>query len=400
MTPDVEIGSLESHAFQHATSSDVEMKVELTLRGEHPVALAKRLTGEGALDTVVNAMLTTVAVAAPATMSLQGIVSSAEAAVKGLLTQGAKAMEAQTAVAQETIENAMKQMAATVTAIAESAVAKGFEAVSKSSTELKTSLGENAKEVQTIIEKIVRAELGAHIQEILVSVKSAKAAKDAVAKTTLAGTDFQTAIHALLSEDLKGTSDTVEFVADAWGRLKRKTGDIVISSEIPMTGIKTRTVIECKNEDMSSPSDLSKVLEEIERAKENRNADTCVFLFGNEAQIPEGVGTLRFGPDFVIASADRNNPTLLYQVARFMAICKKKVELTKQTPEIDLSALETEIAALGKVLVQAQEAESKIRLAFKNAEKAVEAAQSMTSMLSTSIERLEMALQQALEESG
>lgn len=98
------------------------------------------------------------------------------------------------------------------------------------------------------------------------------------------GAEFEEKLGSLLDDLVYGTQDTVEHTGDSEGELPgRDVGDFVAT--IGETG--QRVAIEAKSKQMKSSR---KIIEEMEEAIENRDADYGIFVTQCESYVPKKIG--------------------------------------------------------------------------------------------------------------
>jgi hypothetical protein len=167
---------------------------------------------------------------------------------------------------------------------------------------------------------------------------------------TAKGRSFEEAVYAALDEIAVGQGDDCDAVGDVKGGTG-KTGDVVVAIEGCTGPARGRVVFEAKASRLSKP----KAVEELDRARAERQADFAVLVVPDEERIPAKMHQLReYGGDKLIACFDPDEgSTLSLEVAYSLA--RARVLMARgEADGIDASAIREAIeratGAMGDVL--------------------------------------------------
>src|SRR3954454_12144449 len=177
---------------------------------------------------------------------------------------------------------------------------------------------------------------------------------DAVAQEaergTAKGRSFEEAVYGALDEIAVRQGDDCDAVGDVKGGTGR-TGDVVVAVEGCTGPARGRIVFEAKASRLSKP----KAVEELDRARVERNADFAVLVVPDEERIPAKLHQLReYGGDKLVVCFDpEEGSTLSLEVA--YALARARVLMARGEAEgIDASAIREAIeratGAMGDVL--------------------------------------------------
>ena len=167
---------------------------------------------------------------------------------------------------------------------------------------------------------------------------------------TAKGRSFEEAVYAALDEIAVGQGDDCDAVGDVKGGTG-KTGDVVVAIEGCTGPARGRVVFEAKASRLSKP----KAVEELDRARAERQADFAVLVVPDEERIPAKMHQLReYGGDKLVACFDpEEGSTLSLEVAYSLA--RARVLMARgEADGIDASAIREAIeratGAMGDVL--------------------------------------------------
>ena len=161
------------------------------------------------------------------------------------------------------------------------------------------------------------------MQGLAVELERARAEKEkaeAVAQEaergTAKGRSFEEAVYAALDEVAVRQGDDCDAVGDVKGGTG-KTGDVVVAIEGCTGPARGRVVFEAKASRLSKP----KAIEELDRARAERNADFAVLVVPDEERIPAKMHQLReYGGDKLVVCFDpEEGSTLSLEVAYSLA---------------------------------------------------------------------------------
>ena len=167
-------------------------------------------------------------------------------------------------------------------------------------------------------------EMSERMQGLVVELERARAEKEkaeAVAQEaergTAKGRSFEEAVYAALDEIAVRQGDDCDAVGDLKGGTG-KTGDVVVAIEGCTGPARGRVVFEAKASRLSKP----KAIEELDRARSERQADFAVLVVPDEERIPAKMHQLReYGGDKLVACFDPEEGSALslevaYSLAR------------------------------------------------------------------------------------
>ncbi len=200
-------------------------------------------------------------------------------------------------------------------------------------------------------------EMSERMQGLVVELERARAEKEkaeAVAQEaergTAKGRSFEEAVFSALDEIAVRQGDDCDAVGDLKGTTG-KTGDVVVGIEGCTGPARGRVVFEAKASRLSKP----KAIEELDRARAERQADFAVLVVPDEERIPAKMHQLReYGGDKLVVCFDpREGSTLSLEVAYSLA--RARVLMARGEAEgIDASAIREAIeratGAMGDVL--------------------------------------------------
>ena len=185
-------------------------------------------------------------------------------------------------------------------------------------------------------------EMSERMQGLVVELERARAEKEkaeAVAQEaergTAKGRSFEEAVYAALDEIAVAQGDDCDAVGDLKGGTG-KTGDVVVAIEGCTGPARGRVVFEAKASRLSKP----KAVEELDRARAERQADFAVLVVPDEERIPAKMHQLReYGGDKLIACFDPDEgSTLSLEVAYSLA--RARVLMARgEADGIDASAI-------------------------------------------------------------
>ena len=200
-------------------------------------------------------------------------------------------------------------------------------------------------------------EMSERMQGLVVELERARAEKEkaeAVAQEadrgTAKGRSFEEAVYAVLDEIAVRQGDDCDAVGDVKGGTG-KTGDVVVAIEGCAGPARGRVVFEAKASRLSKP----KAVEELDRARAERNADFAVLVVPDEERIPAKMHQLReYGGDKLIACFDpEEGSTLSLEVAYSLArarVLMARGEAEGIDPSAIREAIERATGAMGDVL--------------------------------------------------
>jgi urease gamma subunit len=200
-------------------------------------------------------------------------------------------------------------------------------------------------------------EMSERMQGLVVELERARAEKEkaeAVAheaeRGTAKGRSFEEAVFAALDEVAVRQGDDCDAVGDLKGGTG-KTGDVVVAIDGCTGPARGRVVFEAKASRLSKP----KAIEELDRARAERQADFAVLVVPDEERIPAKMHQLReYGGDKLVACFDpEEGSTLSLEVAYSLArarVLMARGEADGIDPSAIREAIERASGAMGDVL--------------------------------------------------
>ncbi|MFN9249249.1 MAG: hypothetical protein ACK6DS_19485, partial [Planctomycetota bacterium] len=183
------------------------------------------------------------------------------------------------------------------------------------------------REIVSVIEGMSKANTEFQ-EQVRVTLESLKVRRAEAARSTTHGLDFQDVVGEFVQQQAQRLGDLFESTDDSAGAISRcKVGDFVVTLGQDSAAPDARIVFEAK-EDRSYT--LKDALAELQKARENREAQVGVFVFSREAA-PEGIEPLgRFGHDVVLVwDAEDPQTDIVFKsaisVARMIAVQERKV---------------------------------------------------------------------------
>ena len=172
-------------------------------------------------------------------------------------------------------------------------------------------------------------EFQAEVRETLAAI-SAKRKESK--RSTRHGDEFHHEVGAFVDCEAQRLNDLCELTGDTPGSISRcKKGDAVVTLGPESSAPNVRIVFEAKNDKSYT---LKKALDELATARENREAECGVFVFGRESA-PAGLATIsRFGSDIVVIWDAEDTLTdvnlkAAYSIARCIVVEKTREDASK-----------------------------------------------------------------------
>lgn len=170
-------------------------------------------------------------------------------------------------------------------------------------------------------------------EEVKVAMGSMMGKKEGQAKSTRGGIEFESAVHDFVKQHIGGGGDVVEATGNTTGLIKNcKVGDIVVQLGVESIAAGARVVIEAKQ---ARSYNISKALEEMARARSNRDADIGIFVLSQatvqdpSSRMQDTEPFTRYGDDLVVVwdSEDSNTDVFLtaaLTTAKALAVRREK----------------------------------------------------------------------------
>lgn len=183
--------------------------------------------------------------------------------------------------------------------------------------------------------------------EIGQMVAALKATREAEDRSTLHGLAFEEKLRAFVAQEASRQSDLFDDVASRTGALKNcKVGDHVVTVGPDHVAAGRRIVIEAKESKSVSETEA---VQELRRAKENREADVGIFVFSRKV-VGDKEPFRRVGDDlFVVWDADVPATDIYVQAA--LSVAKALLHHKAKVPTgvaVDFSVIDTAIAEIAR----------------------------------------------------
>lgn len=233
----------------------------------------------------------------------------------------------------------------------------------------------------------------AEVREVITSGAAASAAAKAMFdKTALKGFRFEDVLHELINGQAVHYGDVAAQVGKEYGALGTQDGDEVVTINPEDTrGATTNVVWEAKTTRLG----LRRILDELERAMENREASVGIAVFGNVDTAPIKVPFAQYGERAVLV-IDKDDPDesavqLAYMWARWVA----RRRLGEDNAGIDIDKIETLISDTIRALEHASQVRKCHTMAKKGIEEANEHLDTMTREIKSTMDELRSEIETA-----
>lgn len=230
------------------------------------------------------------------------------------------------------------------------------------------------------------SEFHAEVREALASIV---ARREEAKRSTTHGDEFHHAVGAFIEYESQRLNDVCELTGETAGVISRcKKGDVVVTLGPESSAPGVRVVFEAKGDKSYT---LKKALDELQVARENREAQIGVFVFDRDAA-PDGLEPLsRYGTDIVVIwdAEDRAtdvNLTAGHTIARYMAVEKAKTDEQKTG---DRLAIETAIQAISSNVDALSDIQRLAGTVKNNGEKIVSKASKLETLVRDKLEEIE-----------
>lgn len=341
---------------------------EITIKNPDSIALLKRMK-ETEVESLIDSMLSTIAKVGEGATTAQLMLKEFREHVYRTTREEFESLR------RELCED-IKDMAGEV-----------VEELRESGKELSELVERNSDKISALIEN----KIGKRLRELGEKISLKEKEMEIRERTPLKGFDFEAIVYEECKRLTEETEEVVDFVGQKQGTLRKKTGDIVIVHATRNSRIRPKTVVECKDRDMSDTA-AEEILAEAEEAIANREADVCLYLFRLEEQMPACFRPVKIGDNFVIASCDMDL-SLLVCITKLVGsvICRLKMEKT----DTDVSSALKELRNISSLLEELSEIQRLSQLASQHSIKISE----KSSTLKEKIERCVMRAIDSLEKS-
>jgi hypothetical protein len=218
-----------------------------------------------------------------------------------------------------------------------------------------SALSRLKRELQATIDRLGRdnVEFQTQVREALARLDTRKKEE---ARTTRHGLEFEARLGEVLAVEAQRFGDVYEAIGASPGLIKNcKVGDHLVELGIDSAAANARVVWEAKDKRGCS---VRAALDEIEQARQNRQAQVGVFVFSSQSA-PEGVAPLqRHGGDILVVwdSDDASSDLVVraaYSLARALAVRERRAESNAQgaIAEVEASAraIEKQVGYLDEI---------------------------------------------------
>ena len=192
-------------------------------------------------------------------------------------------------------------------------------------------------------------------EEVRVTLEKMQARREEAAASTRHGGDFEAVVFEVVQSESQRLRDVATAVGNSTGLIKNcKKGDVVVELGPESAAPCAKIVVEAK-EDASY--DLAAALAEIETARQNRDAESGLFVFSKKTA-PAGLEPLaRYGNDVVVVwdaddVATDTHLRLGLSVAR--ALCTRKA-LERSSLDVDFTAIDGALLEIAKQVKELDE---------------------------------------------
>jgi hypothetical protein len=186
--------------------------------------------------------------------------------------------------------------------------------------------------------------------EVRVCLETMRARREEAARSTTHGYDFEDAVGDFVSREAHRQGDIFEVTKDGTGSIRCcKVGDYVVTLGPENMAFGYKIVVEAK-EDKSY--DVKKVLEELAKARENRQAGVGIFVI-SRTSAPDGIEPLnRWGQDLLVVWDVEDLATDIYfraafSLARLMLVQERS---SRDRSTADVAAMESAVSTLTRDL--------------------------------------------------
>jgi urease gamma subunit len=213
---------------------------------------------------------------------------------------------------------------------------------------VKQSSDQHAEQLRAMREELAGVRI--QLERERAEKEKAEAVAQEASRGTAKGRSFEEAVYGVVDEIAVQQGDDCDAVGDVKGGTG-KTGDVVVAIEGCTGPARGRIVFEAKASRLSKP----KAIEELDRARTERNADFAVLVVPDEERIPAKMHQLReYGGDKLVVCFDpEEGSTLALEVAYGLArarVLMARGEAEGIDPSAIREAIERATGAMGEVL--------------------------------------------------
>ena len=185
-------------------------------------------------------------------------------------------------------------------------------------------------------------------EDVRATLAGMQARREADAASTRHGLDFESQVCEVVQSEAQRLRDVATFVAKSPGRISRcLVGDVLIELGAESCAPGAKIVIEAKEEQGYT---LKRALQEIEQARQNREAEVGLFVFSKKVAPANLEPLSRYGHDIVVVW-DADDPAsdsclkLALSAVRAICVCKSK---EREHQAADFSAMDKALLEINK----------------------------------------------------
>jgi hypothetical protein len=201
------------------------------------------------------------------------------------------------------------------------------------------------RELTDIIKRLEDSSREFH-EEVRTTLESFKARREEAARSTRHGMEFEEALGSVLVSETQKAGDIHEAVGSQTGLIPYcRVGDHLVTLGAENVAAGAKIVVEAKEDRSYS---LSKALDEIKEARENRGAQVGLFVFSKNTAPTELEPFSRYGSD-VFVVWDRDDPESDFVLRVGLSVAKAlavRERLSTEKAEADLVGLREAINGL------------------------------------------------------
>ena len=192
-------------------------------------------------------------------------------------------------------------------------------------------------------------------EEVRVTLEKMQARREEAAASTRHGGDFEAAVFEVVQSESQRLKDIATAVGNSTGHIRNcKKGDAVVELGPESAAPCAKIVVEAK-EDASY--DLATALAEMETARQNRDAESGLFVFSKKTAPPGLEPLARYGNDVVVVwdaddVATDSHLRLGLSVAR--ALCTRKA-MERSSLDVDFTAIDQALLEIAKQVKELDE---------------------------------------------
>lgn len=367
---------------------------QVTIRSPAAIEVVKGFEDPDQLALLVDHLLAAVGNVAKGASTVQEFVSAAER----LLDENLEQLDERSTEILEQVQDEIRELKQDLEGYTDDLVDQAVEDVVENNAEVREVLGDETEAIKEALKEDVTDTLMGRLNDVAEKLEAQKAAEEARAEavkdTPQGGIEFQDWAYKRLSDAFGATKTAVKKVADTTGIISRcKTGDITVDRPIPNHGFEVRAIVEAKDEDKTSASKVDEVIDEAERAIQNREADACLFLFRERSQMPEGLPPIKFGKDYVITSVEAAPLTSLVELATMVGAMNIRIERSNESEDdFDVDAALETVTELEDLVEDLEEVHRLLGLIEGHAENAADLTLSSKEVVEEATIRLTRAL--------